>query len=156
MQQHLFERFQSPGQTGFIEDVSVTLIDKANPFIPTKYEDYWRQTLKTLAPQTLKKVYNASDHISYFCPDFSSYTLFQTALIRTTIFWIYTVVTWLFLLITLVLRIQRSLSEVYDLYALMLTITTSEPPSMERYSAVVGLSLMLLRHRALLFWFIYV
>lgn len=40
MQQHLFERFQSPGQTGFIDDVSVTLIDKADPFIPTKYEDY--------------------------------------------------------------------------------------------------------------------
>lgn len=94
MQQHLFERFQSPGQTGFIDDVSVTLIDKADPFIPTKYEDYWRQTLKTLVPQTLKKASNVLDYIWYFCPDFSSHTLFQTAVIRTTIFWIYTVVTW--------------------------------------------------------------
>ena len=53
MQQHLFEHFQSPGHTGFIEDVCITLIDKTDPFIPTKREDYWRQTLKTLAPHGL-------------------------------------------------------------------------------------------------------
>lgn len=35
MQQHLFERFQSPGQTGFIENVSVTLIDKADKHLNT-------------------------------------------------------------------------------------------------------------------------
>ena len=46
MQQHLFKHFQSPGLTGFIEDVYITLIDKT--------EDYWRQTLKTLAPHNLK------------------------------------------------------------------------------------------------------
>ena len=34
MQQHSFEHFQSPGHTGFIEDVCVTLIDKTNLFIP--------------------------------------------------------------------------------------------------------------------------
>ena len=53
MQQHLLEHFQSPGYTGFIEDVCITLIDKTDPFIPTKREDYWRQTLKTLAPYGL-------------------------------------------------------------------------------------------------------
>ena len=53
MQQHLFEHFQSPGHTGFVEDVYITFIDKTDPFIPTKREDYWRQTLKTLAPQGL-------------------------------------------------------------------------------------------------------
>ena len=50
MQQHLFRHFQSPGHTDFIEDVCITQIDKTDPFIPTKREDYWRQTLKTLAP----------------------------------------------------------------------------------------------------------
>ena len=53
MQQHLFEHFQSPGHTGFVEDVYITFIDKTDPFIPTKREDYWRQTLKTLAPHGL-------------------------------------------------------------------------------------------------------
>ena len=35
MQQHLFERFQSPGRTGFIENVCLTFTDKTDPFIPT-------------------------------------------------------------------------------------------------------------------------
>ena len=52
MQKHLSEHFQSPGHTGFI-DVCITLIDRTDPFIPTKHEDYWRQTLKTLAPHDL-------------------------------------------------------------------------------------------------------
>ena len=41
MQQHLFEHFQNPGHTSFIEDVSITLIDKTDPSIPTKCEAYW-------------------------------------------------------------------------------------------------------------------
>ena len=44
IQQNLFENYQSSGYTGFIEDVCKTLIDKIDPFIPTKREDYWRQT----------------------------------------------------------------------------------------------------------------
>ena len=51
MQQHLFEHFQSPGH--IVEDVCITFIDKTDPFITTKLEDYWRQTLKTLAPHGL-------------------------------------------------------------------------------------------------------
>ena len=50
MQQHLFEHFQIPGHTCFVEDVCIPFIDKTDPFIPTKREDYWKQTLKTLAP----------------------------------------------------------------------------------------------------------
>ena len=50
MQQHLLEHFQSLGHTGFVEDVCITFIDKTDRFIPTKPEDYWRQTLKALAP----------------------------------------------------------------------------------------------------------
>ena len=53
MQQHLFDHFQSPGRTGFVEDVCITFIVKADPFIRTKRKDYWRQTLKTLAPHFL-------------------------------------------------------------------------------------------------------
>ena len=45
MQQHLFEHFQRPGHTGFVEDIYITFIDKAEPFISTKREDYWRQTV---------------------------------------------------------------------------------------------------------------
>ena len=37
-----------------MEDVCITLIDKTDTFIPTKREDYWGQTLKTLAPHGLK------------------------------------------------------------------------------------------------------
>ena len=42
MQQHLSEHFQSPGHLGLIQDVCIT-IDKTDPFILTKREDYWRQ-----------------------------------------------------------------------------------------------------------------
>ena len=52
MQQHLLEHFQSPGQTGFIEDVCITTA-KTHLFIPTKREGYGKQTLKTLAPRGL-------------------------------------------------------------------------------------------------------
>ena len=45
MQKHLFEHFQGPGDTGFVEDICITFIDKTEPFIPTKREDYWRQTV---------------------------------------------------------------------------------------------------------------
>ena len=52
MQQHLFQHFQSPGHTDFV-DVCITFIYKTDSFIPTKREDYWRGTLKTLAPHGL-------------------------------------------------------------------------------------------------------
>ena len=38
---------------GFLHDVSVTLIDKTNAKNPIRREDYWRHTLKTLAPHGL-------------------------------------------------------------------------------------------------------
>ena len=52
MQQHFFEHFQSTGHTGFVEHVHITFVYKTDPFIPTKHEDYWRQTLKSLAGTT--------------------------------------------------------------------------------------------------------
>ena len=39
MQQHLFEHFQSPRHTGFV-DFCITFIDKTDPFIHIKCEDY--------------------------------------------------------------------------------------------------------------------
>ena len=50
MQRHLYEHFNLPGHYGFLNDVSGTLISKADPNDPTKREDYWIQTLKTKAP----------------------------------------------------------------------------------------------------------
>ena len=50
MQQHLFNHFCKSGHCGFLEDVSLTFIDKTDPSDPLKREDYWRSTLKTMAP----------------------------------------------------------------------------------------------------------
>ena len=50
MQRHLYEHFQLPGHTGFLQDTYVTLIDKTDPRAPTKREDYQIHTLKIEAP----------------------------------------------------------------------------------------------------------
>ena len=49
MQQHLHEHFCSSNHNCFISDVSVTFIDKTDPSDLLK-RDYWRSTLKTMAP----------------------------------------------------------------------------------------------------------
>ena len=48
MQQHLFEHFSSESHSGFLDDVSIIFIDKADPKGPNKLEHYWRHTLKTV------------------------------------------------------------------------------------------------------------
>ena len=53
MQEHLYRHFSSPGHRGFLNDVSVTLIDKTDGSDPKKWEDYWIRTLKTMAPYGL-------------------------------------------------------------------------------------------------------
>ena len=40
MQRHLYEHFTLPGHSGFLQDISITLIDKTDPSCPTKREDY--------------------------------------------------------------------------------------------------------------------
>ena len=50
MQRHFCEHFNLPGHSGFLSNVSVTLIDKTDSKNPTKREDYWIHTLKTKAP----------------------------------------------------------------------------------------------------------
>ena len=47
MQKHLCEHFDLQGHLGFLNDVSVKLIDKADPEDPTKREDYWIHPLKS-------------------------------------------------------------------------------------------------------------
>ena len=44
MQQHLLSH------CGFLEDVSLTFIDKTDPADPLKRYEYWRTTLKAMAP----------------------------------------------------------------------------------------------------------
>ena len=53
MQEHLYRQFSSPGHMAFLNDVSVTLIDKMDGSDPKKREDYWMKTLKTMAPYGL-------------------------------------------------------------------------------------------------------
>ena len=49
LQGHLSENFNSKGHSGFLHDVSVTVIDKTGGTNPIKQEQYWQHTLQTLA-----------------------------------------------------------------------------------------------------------
>ena len=50
MQEHIFEHFNSEGHTGFLENVSVTFIDKTDLQNSEKRENYWIHTLKAMVP----------------------------------------------------------------------------------------------------------
>ena len=51
MQEHLFGRFQSEFHSGFLGNVSMTLVDKTDGKDPKRtIENYWIRTLKTYAP----------------------------------------------------------------------------------------------------------
>ena len=50
MQEHLFEHFKSEGHSGFLGNVSITLVDKTDGKDPKRKENYWMRTLKTYAP----------------------------------------------------------------------------------------------------------
>ena len=56
IQEHLYKHFESEVHTEFLDDVSITLIDKKDGFNPTKRENYWMRTLKTYAPYDLNVV----------------------------------------------------------------------------------------------------
>ena len=45
VQQHLFKHFCTSGYCGFLEDASLTFIDKTDPSDSLKREDYCRSTL---------------------------------------------------------------------------------------------------------------
>ena len=50
MQEYLFRHFSNSSRNKFLNDVSITFIDKTDPSDPFKREEYWRRTLKTMAP----------------------------------------------------------------------------------------------------------
>ena len=50
MQEHLFEHFKREGHSGFLGNVSITLIDKTDGKYPKKRKNYRMRTLKTYAP----------------------------------------------------------------------------------------------------------
>ena len=52
-QRHLYDHFIEKDHKEFLQDVSITFIDKTDPSDPLKREKYWRDTLKTLAPYGL-------------------------------------------------------------------------------------------------------
>ena len=49
MQEHLYRYFSSPDHMEFLDDVSITLIDKKDGSDSKKREDCWMKTLKTMA-----------------------------------------------------------------------------------------------------------
>ena len=52
--EHLFEHFNEEGHRRFLEDVSITFIDKTGPLEePLKKVNYWKNVLKTMAPLVL-------------------------------------------------------------------------------------------------------
>ena len=53
MQQHLFEHFNSGGYHYFLDEISLTFIDKTDPSKPLKTENYQRCILKTMTPLDL-------------------------------------------------------------------------------------------------------
>ena len=56
MQADLFKHFASHGHSGFLEDCTITLIDKTDDADPTRREEYWRRILKTVSRYGLNTV----------------------------------------------------------------------------------------------------
>ena len=48
MQKHLFDHFIEEGYPEFLEDVSVTFIDKTDHSESLNRENYWKSVLKTM------------------------------------------------------------------------------------------------------------
>ena len=53
IQEHLHEHFHSDGHSGFLEDVTITLINKTHRKDRENRENYCMRTLKMLAPDGL-------------------------------------------------------------------------------------------------------
>ena len=45
MQRHLYEHYSSVGHCGFLEHVSIILIDETDPSDSLKREEHWRRTM---------------------------------------------------------------------------------------------------------------
>ena len=55
MQLELFEQFHSKEHNAFLQDCSITLIDKRDGSDPIWREQYWRVVLKTVGPYGLNR-----------------------------------------------------------------------------------------------------
>ena len=53
MQEHLYEHICDSKRSSFLNDVSITFIDKTDLTNPLQRENYWKHTLKTFAPYGL-------------------------------------------------------------------------------------------------------
>ena len=58
MQEHSFRHSDSEDHNGFLENASITLIDKTDGRAATNKEDYWSRTLKTSADFWLNGEYS--------------------------------------------------------------------------------------------------
>ena len=56
MQPELFEHFHSEEYNRFLQDCSITLIDKTDDSDPIKQEEYWRVFPKTVAHYGLNRI----------------------------------------------------------------------------------------------------
>ena len=56
IQEHLYKHFKREGHTEFLDDVSITFIDKTDGSNPTKRENYWMRNLKAFSPYSLNIV----------------------------------------------------------------------------------------------------
>ena len=50
MHQHLYQHFPSEAHCSFLEDLTITFIDKTDHKDSNPREHYWRHTLKTMVP----------------------------------------------------------------------------------------------------------
>ena len=60
MQEQLFRNFSMSGHDGFL-NISITFTDKKDPSDPLQFEEFWQETLTTMAPFGL----NIEDSASY-------------------------------------------------------------------------------------------
>ena len=56
MQPELFEHFHSEEYNRFLQDYSITLIDKTDDSDPIRQEEYWRVVPKTVAYYGLNRI----------------------------------------------------------------------------------------------------
>ena len=56
MQPLVFEHFYLNDQNGFLENCSITLIDKTDWSDPTRTDEYWRRLLRTVTPYGLNTI----------------------------------------------------------------------------------------------------
>ena len=66
MQPLVLEHFFSNKHNGFLEDCSITLIDKTDGSDPTRREEYWRRVLKTVTPYGLNTMTNCFIGVIFF------------------------------------------------------------------------------------------